>query len=115
MTLIEQIRKIKARLEDKPDPLMVETLKSLQKLERLQTVAGLIEFHQREYCSTADAAEIAGCKPSTMRKNIMNYHKPPGRPQRVDVPSIIISDGKTQRYIVVKRGLKPLKHLYQSE
>ncbi len=115
MTLTDQIHKIQKRLEEKPDPLLAEVLKSLKKLEKLNTVEGLIEFHKREFCNVDDAAKYLGCEGRTARKNVLNYFKPPGRSHRIDIPAITMNEGKQrQYYVVVKRGLKPLKQKYHS-
>ena len=112
MSITEQIRKLKTRLKSKPDPLLAETLKSLQELERLETVEGLIDFHQKEFCSIDDAASYLGCAKETVLKNVKNSFKPDGRPQRIDIPAVEFYNGKKKSYIVLRRALKSLKDRY---
>ena len=115
MQLSEQIIKIKSRLKDKPDPLLHEVLKSLEKLDKLNTVEGLIEFHKREFCSPDEAAEYLECSGTSARKKIQSYFKSlenpsSGRSHRIEIPAIAINEGKKKpNYVVIRRGLKPLK------
>ncbi len=68
-----QIDQLKKRLRDETDPMLEEVLTSLQQLQRLETVEGLIEFHEQQYCGRAEACEITGKPSETIRQYIDNY------------------------------------------
>jgi hypothetical protein len=115
MTISEQIHKIQTRLNERPDPLLADVLTSLEKLETLSTVDGLLKFHKQEFCSTKKAAEYLGCSDTATRKKVLNYFRPKGRANQIRIPAIALNEGKQkQNYVIVKRGLKALKQKSQS-
>ena len=103
-----QIYDVKRRLRKAPDPLLVDILESLQQLQHLETVEGLIEFHEQHYCSRAEAAELAGKSPESIRQYIDNYFKHPDSRRRTKLAAIPIGDTNRKSYVIVKKSLKDI-------
>ncbi len=74
-----QIDQLKKRLRDETDPMLEEVLMSLQQLQQLETVEGLIEFHEQQYCGRAEACEITGKPSETIRQRAVRPRNPPSR------------------------------------
>jgi len=106
--VLAQIYDIKRRLRKAPDPLLADILESLQHLQRLETVEGLIEFHEQHYCSRAEAAELTGKSPESIRQYIDNYFKHPDSRRRTKLAAIPIGDSKRKSYAIVRKSLKDI-------
>ncbi len=105
--VLAQITKIKKRLRDNPDPLLEDVLRSLQRLRDLETVEGLIAFHQQEYCGRAEACEITGKTPETIRQYVNNYVRHPDS-RRTKIAVVPVGDTQRKTYVIVKKSLKDI-------
>ncbi len=103
-----QIDQLKKRLRDETDPMLEEVLTSLQQLQRLETVEGLIEFHEQQYCGRAEACEITGKPSETIRQYIDNYIHHPDSRRRTKIAAIPIGSSQRKSYVIVKKSLRDI-------